>query len=86
MVAIQLSYWGGLFSGAMLVSGRASILLLESMKKNIKKNTVSNGLPTLGFNLFLEYLKALFHCLVGKKNIVSMGNPYEKQPISEVSS
>ena len=41
MVGILLSYWGGLFSGAMLVSGRLISETLADISINVGRISVS---------------------------------------------
>ena len=51
MVGILLSYWGGLFSGAMLVSGRVNSPYFEDFKPHSFKPCLDNGGEGLDPNL-----------------------------------
>ena len=62
MVGILLSYWGGLFSGATLVSGRVFFWVkkFEEVKMGDETGKTMTKLPLLRLSAHLFRLKILF--------------------------
>ncbi len=87
MVGILLSYWGGLFSGAMLVSGRVHSPFLSTCLGLLPSRLAAGGLHLLNI-YFIQLLGGYFVDVVQLCLSISHPHPFLglvvwRQPLSQ---